>query len=159
MIALAWGIIRTLAPYLIIAGILAADFTFGYYRADMRRVKEIADINAKSELIVKQADEKNATVKESLIVAQKHIEATANANRQIIESLADDNSKRVQLVARRCPITLPKDRTSTSSSDGTDTDTRKFWQGFVEEARRADEVTETARACQSYLDTLQYAFK
>lgn len=151
-------LIKQLAPYIAIVLIAGALWSHGYYTANEHRIELVARLQAESDMLLKQATEANDAKARSIDASNKHIEEISNANRQIIESLADHNrdlANRVRFSAgSRCGA-VSNDTGTTSVSSGTNPGTGEFWQKLVDESRRADEVTETARACQNYAKSLE----
>lgn len=158
MIEIALALFKRFAPIIAVVLILGATWAHGYVTADKSRIEQIAQINAESDALLKQATAANLEKAKKIDDAAKHIEETNHANRQVIESIADHNralAVRVQQSAGRCVCAVPTNTKPAESRDGTIAGAGEFWTRAVESARHADEVTEVARACQNYVKSLE----
>ncbi len=163
---IAWPLIKTFAPWLLIITAFGATYFAGYYNADQERIEQIAAIRANSDAVLRSSLERSAVIRKNLTTATQHIEATANANRSIIDTLYADNLAR----AKRLQFTAGCRRDATDSDTGAagmddernDTGTRilqQVGQRIVEDARIAGRAAEIARNWKDYALTIREACK
>lgn len=158
MLSIAWPLIKAFAPWLLIIAAFGATYFAGVV---VTREEYIARESAKDAIYsatYKAALERNAVIRKNLTTATQHIEATANANRSIIDNLYADNlarAKRLQFSTGCRRDATDRDTGATGNSNAATAGTGVFFEELAESARQADQLTETARACQSYIFKLR----
>lgn len=162
MIALLLNILKKLAPVLLIAGLFAAVYWQGYSAASKRHLEYVTKLNAESEMLLKQAKQRNADIQAQAEQSANIIGETYDANHQTITHLATANAELVAKLRQQSTASSGKSRLSNTASaakfsNAPDTGNGEFLESFVDQARIADETAETARACQSTLITYQEA--
>lgn len=162
-------IIRILAPVLLFAAGLFISFQYGYNKADKIRIEHEARLAGQSNLILAQAADKQVKVEAALAETEKTLKETSDEHSKIISDLATANHKLLASRLRPNPNTSRDcntvSNTSTTPSDG-DAPIADTWvvqraaaDRLIDRQSSADEVTETARACQSYVQRLQEILK
>lgn len=155
---------KRLAPIIAIALCAAGVWWHGYQTADRHRVEREAQITAESNSLVAQARQHNADIQAQAAQSAAIIGETYDTNHQTIEGLAADNR---DLLARlrqqpptRCGASRMPDPASTARpGDAPIAGAGGLLESAVDQSAIADEVTETARACQDYVKSLQGLFK
>lgn len=142
-----------LAPWLLVAVI---GFGLGYSTAIKKLYRYQAQVEAQTEVAAKRAQEIEQTLTESA----KIIEVNNAHHRETIDAMAADTRKllveRVRKPADKCPVS---DHTATpGSSDETSAGNWILSEAdanrLIDRFKLADEITETARACQNYLNRI-----
>lgn len=162
-------ILRLLAPVLLFAAGLFISFQYGYNKADKIRIEQEARLAGQSNLIIAQATAKQVKVETALAETEKTLKETSDEHSKIISDLATANHK--LLASRLRPNTNTNSRcdtvsgTAPTTSDG-DASAAGTWMvqqsvadRLIDRQSSADEVTETARACQTYVHKLQELLK
>lgn len=163
-LALLLNVFKKLAPFLLIAALFCAVWFHGYHYANRQSVEREARIAAESNQITGAALKHNAEVQAQAEQSALIIGETYETNRKAIADLTAANAVLVARVrqqsAARCGTgEMSNTATATRASDATDPDDGGFFESLVDSASIADEVTETARACQAYVKNLQEVFK
>lgn len=164
ILALLLNIFKRLAPFLLIAALFGAVWFQGYHFANRRSAEREARIAAESNLIIDEARKRNVDIQTQAEQSAKIIGETYDTNRQTIADLTAANAVLVARVRQqssaRCGTGgMPDTAPATRAGDATDPGDGGFLESLVDQARIADEVTETARACQAYVRNLQEVFK
>ena len=163
-LALLLNTFKRLAPILLIAALFGAVWFQGYHFANRQSVEREARIAAESNQIIGAARKRNADIQAQAEQSAHIIGETYETNRKAIADLTAANAVLVarmrQQSAARCGTGgMPNTVTATRASDATDPGDGGFLESLVDHARIADEVTETARACQAYVTNLQGIMK
>jgi len=163
MIEIALSLFKKLAPF-IAAGLLLFIVWFqGYATAKNEWIKQEAAIKAETKLLFQQAERQNAQFKKSLEQSARIIEDQASENHQTIVDITAHNR---ELLAHRmrgatCGGTnaLPNNPQATSGGYEAPADAWMVQPAIanrlIDRHAAADEVTETARACQTYVTELE----
>ena len=162
-------ILKLLAPVLLFVAGLFISFQYGYNKADRIRIEHEARLAGQSNLIIAQATAKQETVETALAETEKTLKETSDEHSKIISDLATANHKLLASRLRPNPRTSRDcntvSDTSTTPSDG-DAPIADTWvvqraaaDRFIDRQSSADQVTETARACQTYVQRLQEILK
>ena len=157
------NLLKRLAPYIAIALFIAGVWWHGYHTADKHRIEREAQIAAESNLLIAQATKHNADIKAQAAESARIIGETYDTNHQKINDLTNANRdlltrlRQQSTSGSQCPVS-----NSPSTAEPSTADAARVWDIFQRVADRsaiADEVTETARACQAYVKNLQEVFK
>ena len=164
MIMLVLNIVKKLAPVLLILGLFAAAYWQGYHAAERRGIETQAKIAAVSNQLIADSKRHNADIQAQAEQSAQIIGETYEKNHKAISDLAVVNAGLVAKLRQRSAAVNGKNRvpstTSTANfSNADNTGAGKFFESTIDQARIADEVTETARACQEYVKNLQETFK
>ena len=158
------NLLKRLAPYIAIALFIAGVWWHGYHTADKHRIEREAQIAAESNLLIAKSRQRNADIQAQAAESARIIGETYDTNHKTIDDLTSANrallARLRQQPAAGCHSGGMPEVTGTASAD--DAPTAGVWvvfQGFVDRSAIADEVTETARACQAYVKNLQESFK
>jgi len=161
--------IKAAAPYLLLVALLFGVYSAGYLQADKKFTEREAQNKAQSNEVLYAAHLKNAAIENQLADAAQTIEKVSLENTQKIDALTDDNHKLLASRLRRQPSArsncsaLPDSSSAATGSDEAAADTwmvqRTAADRLIDRQSSADQVTETARACQDYVNKLQEAFK
>lgn len=163
MIELAIGVFKKLAPFIAIGLLLFIVWFQGYNTAKQEWIEREAAIKAESRVLMQQAEQRNAALKQNLEQSARIIEEQADENHQTITDITAHNR---ELLAHRLHESagsgtnpLPNDSQATSNGDEA---TSAAWvvqpaiaERLIDRHTTADEVTETARACQAYVTELE----
>lgn len=154
--------LRLAAPYIAVVLFLTGVWAHGYHTADKHRVEREAQITAQSNLLIAQAKQHNADIQAQAAQSAQIIGETYDANQKTIGNLTANNrdllNRLRQQSARRCPGGVSDTAPTTEPSDAAITGAGGVLEGAINSASIADEVTETARACQAYVNNLQEVF-
>lgn len=162
MLILLLNILKKLTPVLLIAGLFAAVYWQGYHSAEKHWIEREAQIRVESNSLIAQAKQRNADIQAQAEQSAKIIGETYEQNHKTINDIVASNAELVAKLRRQSAASSGKSRLSntasaTRSSATQDTGSGEFLESFVDQARIADETSETARACQSTLITYQEA--
>jgi hypothetical protein len=157
------SLLRFAAPYAAIALAIVLVWFHGYHTADARRIAYEAQIAAQSNVEIAQAAKRNADANAQLTEAAKIIGSVYDVNHQKISKLGADNHR---LLAGRlradagCSVrTVSEDPSATGNSDASTADAwvvqRPVADRLIDRQADADEVIETARACQNYVKQIE----
>lgn len=163
MIELAIGLLKKLAPIIALGLLLFIVWFQGYNAAKQEWIEREAAIKAQTHALFQQAERQNAHLKQSLEQSARIIEEQASENHQTITDITAHNR---ELLAHRLresvgssTNTLPNNSQATSNSDEASSTTWMVQPAIadrlIERHATADEVTETARACQAYVTELE----
>lgn len=158
------NIFRNLAPYLAVALLAAGVWWHGYQSAEHKAIERESRIAAESNLLIARAKHRNADITAQAAESARIIGDTYDTNHKTISDLTAANRDllarlRQQSAARCSAGGMPDAAAPTQSGNAADPGTRGFFESAVDSASIADEVTETARACQAYIKNLQEVFK
>ena len=157
MIELAWSLIKPLLPFIAAALLLSGAWFHGYGKGKEQLIEYRAVIEAQAEIAKTNADHAEQT----LIESARAIDAQADAHKQALDALTLDNRKLLDSRLRAKPScrSVPTDTTSTGFGVGTDS---REWvvseavaNRLIERHAIADQVTETASACQQYIKSIE----
>jgi hypothetical protein len=161
MVTVALALFKKCAPYIAAALIVTAIWMHGYHTADAKRIQEIADITAQSNAVLNEANIKNAEIEKQLSVSALIIGETYEKHQTEIANITDDNR---QLLAKRLRESSGRCNTMSNSSKTTSSGNEEFtdyWlvqqaiaDRLIERHEYADQIVETARACQDYVKTI-----
>ena len=163
MIELAIGLFKKLAPIIALGLLLFIVWFQGYNAAKQEWIEREAAIKAETHAIFQQAERQNALLKQSLEQSARIIEEQASENHQTITDITAHNREllahRLRESAGSGTNPLPNDSQATRSGDEAAT---AAWlvqpavaSRLIDRHAAADEVTETARACQAYVTELE----
>jgi cbb3-type cytochrome oxidase subunit 3 len=154
---------KRFAPYIAVALLLVGVWWHGYRTADTKRIESEARIAAQSNLLIAQATKRNADIQAQAAQSARIIGETYDANHKTIADLSAYNRDLLARLRRQptgCGTGGMPDTTSAARiGDAVDPGIGGILESAVDQSRIADEVTETARACQAYVKTLQEVFK
>jgi hypothetical protein len=153
-------LLRLAAPYVSIACVIALVWAHGYYTADKHRIEREAQTAAQSILILETATKRNAQIMAQATESAQIIGEAYGANRQTITDLTNTNRALLERLRQQpganCRASgVPETTTATIGGDAPDPGNREFFQSVIDRAEIADEVAETARACQNYVTEIE----
>jgi hypothetical protein len=164
MITIAWSIIKTFGPYLLIVALLGGVYMAGGYAVQRKWDAREAQVKAESNVIISTAQKKADDFKKTTEIAAQIIGETYVQNDKIVTDLTTTNK---QLLAdrmrsakpRSCPSTVSGNTTTASTSTDSITPT---WTLSEEDATavvetdpvEADKIVENCRAGQTYIMSL-----
>ena len=155
-------VFKKFAPYIAIALAAALIWFHGYETAEQKHVEYVAKLEVQSKAKIREANARTLQVITGVESDKRKIEAQSNANRQIIETLVERNRAlandrmRVRSNSGSCPVS--NNTKTTTGSDDSITGNWLFQQSVIDRLidrhGYADEITETARACQAYVKSI-----
>jgi hypothetical protein len=164
MITLAWGLIKTFGPYLLIGMLILGVYLAGGYAVQRKWDLREAQLQAESKVIVDAAQKKADDFKKTTAEAAKIIGEIYDQNEKDINVLHDTNA---QLLANRMR-SAPTRRRSDCVSRNTGTTATgaqvasDYWElskadseSIIAESFRADQIVEDARVMQGYIKSLR----
>lgn len=163
MTSLLFNILKKLAPVLLIAGLFIAVYWQGYHSSEKHWIEREAQIKAESNSLIAQAKQRNANIQAQAEQSAKIIGETYEKNHKTITDIVAANTAfvarlRQQSAASSSKSGLPNTARAAKFSNAPDTGNGEFLESFVDQARIADEVTETARSCQQFVKNTQEIF-
>lgn len=163
MYTTAWELFKRFAPLIAIALVVLAVYMAGCHHVQKEFDKYVAQVEAQSALVKQQAEAHNKDVQLQLnesarIIGDIYVKNTQE-NKPIVTHNREllDNSLRVEPGSHSSQMS----NNSTSSSVGNDTSAgselflKNFGKSLIDNAARADQVTESLRACQQYVISIQ----
>jgi hypothetical protein len=164
MITLAWGIIKTFGPYLLIAMLLGGVYFAGGYAVQRKWDAREAQVRAESKVILDAAQGKADDFKKTTEIAAKIIGETYDQNEKIVGDLTATNTKLLadklrSSKPRSCPSTLPSNTSATGTSVEAIAPTWTLSEEdatavVTEDPVEADGIVEDCRAGQTYILSL-----
>jgi hypothetical protein len=164
MITLAWGLIKTFGPYLLIGMLVLGVYLAGGYAVQRKWDVREAHLQAESKVIITAAQNRADDFKKTTAEAAKIIGQIYDQNQKDLDTLHDTNA---QLLANRMHSS-PARRRSDCVSGNTGTTatgaqvTTDYWELSAQDGRniigetfRADQIVEDARVMQGYIKSLQ----
>lgn len=164
MIDLAWGIIKTFGPYLLIAALLGAVYFAGGYAVQRKWDLRESELQATSHTLIetkqKEADDAKATAAIAAQLLNEAYDANNNEVTQLTKSNFDLLAQRVQrdrnANRNKCPVS--GNPTATNSVENSATDSGLFLErvgeGLTTRFTYADNTVEDCRAMQGYINSL-----
>lgn len=109
MFSAAWQLFKKLAPFLFIAALLAAIWIHGYRTADVKRIQELAAIQAQSDALLDANIKQNAINEASARQFNQQLEASHAQSVATINTYHDNLAGRLHDSRARCSNPMPKD--------------------------------------------------
>lgn len=158
---------KKLAPVLLIMALIWLNFEAGARHVQRQWDAREAELKAQSNQLLLAAHDKNAKIEHQLSQYATIIGETYDAHQKTINDLAEHNrqllDQRLQLdrASRRCgALSSPAESAGggNEASTGTGSFLESAGAGLVAAGAEADAISESLRACQSYVNAIQQQF-
>jgi hypothetical protein len=164
MITIAWGLIKTFGPYLLIGMLALALYLAGGYAVQRKWDAREAQLQAESTVLINAAQKKADDFKKTNAESARIIGQIYDQNQKDLDTLHDTNA---QLLANRMHSAPTRRRSDcVSNHPGTTATgaqvTTDYWELSAQDGRdiigetfRADQIVEDARVMQGYIKSLR----